>query len=269
MAARTVETLLANVRGVKFTTAPYEVGHHPDATFTRGYIPGRTPHDSSGFYDVGYFAGEKAGIGISFSPDGEFLNPESHYRAKWLDTIAWISEYVSEGNILDVGTGPGHLAYWAERAKPNLRVYGCDVSIPLLTSQYNQNRSKSVSSLAYQLPFQDGAFQGILFSDVLEHVWPHQAVEGIKEAHRVLEDGGYAFIRIPNRNTWTPMAVNDAGHVWLPNISEVRELFSKGGFDPSTIKIMTRGFPSSQLGREIHDVKYPVMGRAILASAKK
>lgn len=269
MVARTVEAFLARARGVKFTTAPPEVGDHPDATFTRGYIPTRQPQSTNGFYDVGYFAGEKAGNGISFSPDGEFLDPLSHYQEKWQDTVSWISALVPDGNILDAGQGPGHFAYWANRMNPKLHVYGCDVALPLLQSEYNQNPSGSVASLAYELPFQNGRFQGVLFSDVLEHVWPQHAVEGVREAHRVLNDGGRIFVRIPNRNTWTPMAVRDEGHVWLPNIAEVKTLLSRGGFEPNSIEITTRGFPFRRLQPGDRDIKGPVMGRAILASARK
>lgn len=269
MAIRSIEAALASVRGVSFTTMPPDVEDHVDNRFTRGYIPDHAPHGTNGFYDVEYFTGEKASNGVSFSPNGEFLDPESHYKEKWQDTVGWISQSVPKGNILDVGQGPGHLAYWAERMNPDLQVYGCDVALPLLQSPNNQNQHYSVASLAYELPFKDGLFQGVLFSDVLEHVWPQQAVEGVREAHRLLDDGGSIFVRIPNRNTWTGMAARDEGHVWLPNLDETKELLVRGGFAPGSIQITTRGFPFARLQPKQRDIKAPLLGRAILASARK
>lgn len=241
-----------------------------EVTFTKGYVPGRKPQDAD-FYAPSYFSGAKHKQGIQFPVNGAFLNPESEYRYKFQDILSWISAYVKEGTVLDVGAGPGHLAYWSKKMEKPLRVIGCDISLSLLQSEYNQNRGQSLSSNPYELPFADGKFQAVLFSDILEHIWPHQAVQSIKEAHRLLGEHGYVFVNIPNRITWSSAAQKDQGHVWLPSIKEAEHLLVLGGFGKNGIKTFSRGFPVSSTFREVtgNDLKLPLFGRSIFTCAKK
>lgn len=240
-----------------------------EGLFTAGMIPGRRVQGE--IYDISYFNGGRRNDGVQFPANGAFLDPESEYRFKFQDIAGWINRYVTGGRILDVGCGPGHLGYWSKKLGFPLSVIGCDISLPLLQSEYNQNPSASIGSSAYQLPFKGGRFSGVLFSDVLEHVLPRQAVGAVQEANRLLQDNGHIFINIPNRQTWSDAARKDQGHVWLPTIKEVRALLAMGGFEPDTIKVFTRGFPSSRPIRRLtgQDLKLPYFGRSIFACAQK
>ncbi|CAN5161817.1 hypothetical protein BH09PAT1_BH09PAT1_6450 [soil metagenome] len=239
--------------------------------FTEGLIPGRVPQSNSDFYDLNYFAGKKANKGIQFPTDGSFLNPESEYQNKFKDLLDWIGMYTSEGVILDVGTGPGHLKYWSDKLSLPYTVIGTDISSSLLHSCYNLNKQASVISNTYQLPFADEKFQAVLFSDILEHIWPEQALLSVKEAHRILQSNNNIFVNIPNRESWSNAALNDEGHVWLPTIDEVSNMLKLGGFDASSINTFTRGFPNSNEFRAEHgyDLKLPEGGRSIFVTAKK
>lgn len=238
-----------------------------DSDFTQGYIEGRTPLTGDSFYDLAYFTGERASQGIQYPHNGEYLNPESEYRYKFQDILSWMGKFVKKGRVLDVGTGPGHLSYWAQKTNAPFVVYGTDISQALLQSKYNQNPKRTLVSQVYELPFRNEVFDGVLFSDVLEHVWPRQAVLAMKEAKRVLKQNAYIFVNIPNRESWNDAARNDQGHVWLPNIKEVLELIRRGGFECEAIQTFTRGFPNSKEYREKHgsDLRLPTSGRSIFA----
>lgn len=241
-----------------------------ESLVTKGLFPGRVPKDV-GSYDLEYFLGKRADEGVPYPTDGSYLDPESEYRYKFQGIISWIERFLGKGSILDVGSGPGHLAYWVNRLSKPYTVVSCDVSEPLLKSEYNQNRSQSVAATATNLPFADSQFQGVLFSDILEHMWPEDALKAVKEANRVLENGGYIFINIPNRNTLSKVAKNDLHHVWLPSIREVKQLLKLGGFRAESAKIFTRGFPFSQTYQKFSslDLELPSFGRTIRAAAQR
>ena len=127
-----------------------------------------------------------------------------------------------------------------------------------------------VSSDSY-LPFISEQFDGILFSDILEHLSPEHAYSAVKDAYRLLKNKGRIFIKVPNRDTWSMADYNDQGHVWLPSLEEVHDLLQIGGFNNETVNTFTRGFPLSQTIRRMvkKDLRFPYFGRAIFATAKK
>lgn len=237
---------------------------------TRGHLPGRSPGNSD-FYDVGYFAGAKRSLGIQFPEDGSYLDPNSQYQNKFKDTLRWIRERVPEGRILDVGSGPTHLTYWARKLKLPLSIISCDVSQPILSWAKEHNEATPVVSNGHQLPFTEDSFDGVLFADVLEHMWPQDAQRATQEALRILNPGGSIFINIPNRVTWNDAAKRDQGHVWLPTVHEMKELLETTGFDPESIHHYTRGFPMTNRVRKVtnRDLKAPMLGRSIFISAQK
>lgn len=238
---------------------------------TKGLLPGRVPKNVRS-YDLAYFLGKRADEGVPYPTDGSYLDPESDYRYKSQDIISWIERFLGKGNILDVGSGPGHLAYWVNRLSKPYKVVSCDVSEPLLKSEYNQNRSQSVIATASELPFASDYFEGILLSDILEHMWPRDALKVVKEVRRVLKEGGYVFVNIPNRCGWnSKIAKNDQHHVWLPSAEEIRQLLKLGDLKPESIKIFTRGFPISQAYQKFmgRDLELPLFGTHIRAAAQK
>ena len=237
---------------------------------TDGVIPGRRP-EGVNFYDVDYFNGGRADKGIQFPRNGSYLDPHSEYEAKFSAILAWINSYIPDGDVLDVGTGPGHLAYWADQLGLPFNVFGCDISHDLLTSRYNLNPKATVVAELHKIPYGSDNFNAVVFSDVLEHVHPNQAVEAVTEGSRVLVPGGHIFMRIPNRDTWTDAAYRDQAHVWLPTPDEVRSLLEISGFEPDSISVFTRGFPDSQKFIEEHGYDHiqPQYGAAICATAMK
>ncbi len=238
-------------------------------SFTKGYIINRTQQPSS-FYNIKYYLGKKREYGIQYSDDGSYLNPHSSTKYKFIDLVNWIQTNINHGKVLDVGSGPGHLNYWAKKLKTGFKVIGCDISKDLINSKYNLNDEYIICS-ATNLTFKDNTFEAIIFSDILEHLLPEEVIASLQEAKRVLKPGGYVFIRIPNRITWNNKTYNDQAHVWLPSIKELQNLLVSSGFSSSSIKHFTRGFPgSSIIFKFFHkDLRLARFGTAINIKAKK
>lgn len=58
----------------------------------------------------------------------------------------------------------------------------------------------------YQLPYADNTFDGVILSEILEHV--EHDVDGLREVYRVLKPGGVVAITVPNANYpfwWDPI----------------------------------------------------------------
>ncbi len=116
--------------------------------------------------------------------------------------------------VLDAGSGFGRHAF--ELARQGYRVAALDVAAPELKStrdtfaamvesgEIAEDRVLGVvCGDATQLPFADGAFDGVVASEVLEHV--PDDVGALAELVRVLRPGGALAVTVPS---WLPEKVN-------------------------------------------------------------
>ena len=92
--------------------------------------------------------------------------------ASWLDQLT-----PTGARILDVGCGDGLLASILLARRPDLQIRGVDV----LPREHTHIPVEIFDGAT--LPFPDGSFDGVLFSDVLHHT--SSAVQLLQEAHRV------------------------------------------------------------------------------------
>ncbi len=130
----------------------------------------------------------------------------------------------------------------------------------------------------YHLPFADSSFDGVILSEILEHV--DNDVAGLKEVYRVLKPGGVAAITVPNANypfLWDPinrtlenvfhtkirrgpLAGIWANHVRLYTIEQLRKAVSSAGFMIEQERAFTHySFPF------IHNLVYG-LGKPLLES---
>ena len=136
--------------------------------------------------------------------------------------------HLSEGkSVLDCGCGPGPLTLgFAELVTPG-RVVGIDIE-PTMIDQANQLASDSgLENLEYQvadiydLPFEDGEFDVVFSSAVIEHL--SDPVRALREMLRVTKSGGIGSVI---RTDWSfPFIVPEC-----PELSRFFELF-EGGFN--------------------------------------
>jgi len=114
----------------------------------------------------------------SHAPRAAYFEQRTHMPEAVLAEYARFFEGCQR--VLDVGCGPNLL-------KPRIPgILGLDIS---------PHAKADVLGMVGQLPFQDGALDGVLAKDVLEHL--HEPWLAVAEFHRVLQPGGKLRVEVP------------------------------------------------------------------------
>ncbi|MBU0662727.1 class I SAM-dependent methyltransferase [Candidatus Micrarchaeota archaeon] len=150
--------------------------------------------------------------------------------------------------VLDVGCGRGELVVRAALAGAKAR--GIDYSDEALKFARSaikkhglQDKAKVMRADAKKLPFDDGEFTKIFFTDVIEHMHDWELREFMREARRVLRTGGEIVIETsPNALLAKPLyfigglvginrgPVNQVVHVNEQTWFSIRRLLKEHGF---------------------------------------
>ena len=141
-----------------------------------------------------------------------FIHPKHLVEAPWHD---WYLDHLRPAHVvLDVGCANG--AHTLRAARACRRVVGCDYDLRQLEVAAATARGAKVTNVHFfawdvtgTLPFTDGAFDAVLFLDVIEHLVPRVGV--LREIHRVLTDDGRLLVSGPNRETRWRQTLREAG----------------------------------------------------------
>lgn len=117
----------------------------------------------------------------------------------YLDTVAKLVAPLELDSLLDVGCGEGHLLAHIRSVKPNARCEAVDTSarmIELAQSSY-PDMSFRVAS-AYELPYDDGAFDLVVATDLLQLLADPQ--RALREMVRVSRR--YVLLSVPREPMW-------------------------------------------------------------------
>ena len=130
--------------------------------------------------------------------------------------------------ILDLATGVGAMAGRILEQVPRVRLFGVDLRLSQLgSSKRNHPQATYVNADGGRLPFQDGAFDRIHCSWLLEHVPDPLPI--LRECHRVLREGGVChFIEVDN-STFR-VVPHDADIQWA--MDSLNRAQQQGGGDP-------------------------------------
>lgn len=98
--------------------------------------------------------------------------------------------------VMEVGCGVGRQSRTLKKLRPDLQVFGCDLSQLAISEarKYNDEVEYEVSDAA-RLPYSDASFDAVMLFDVLEHVPDVEAV--VREVARVLKPEGLFHGYIP------------------------------------------------------------------------
>jgi ubiquinone/menaquinone biosynthesis C-methylase UbiE len=121
------------------------------------------------------------------------------YYSQVADEI--LSEF-KKGIILDLGTGPGYLPIEIVRRAPGVKIVGVDLSRNLIQmARANAVKAGFVRQLSFEvgnsagLHFAEASFDMVISTGMLHSLKNPVAV--LKEIHRVLKNGGEAWIYDP------------------------------------------------------------------------
>jgi SAM-dependent methyltransferase len=102
--------------------------------------------------------------------------------------------FARDAEILDVGCGSAWLAEHFERYT------GVDSSPEAVEAAAAGGRSVKLADADERLPFEDSSFDGVILSDVLEHV--SDPVSVVAEVRRVLRPRGRVYASSPDAQRW-------------------------------------------------------------------
>jgi SAM-dependent methyltransferase len=116
--------------------------------------------------------------------------------------------------VLDFGCGNGDLV--TELTALGYDAFGCDVSPTWMDNpSASPDRFSLIGLGPYRLPYEDGSFEVVVSTSVLEHA--RNKEECLREIHRVLKVGGHAMHLFPSKwyLPWEPhMLVPLANFLW-------------------------------------------------------
>ncbi|MEX2196740.1 MAG: bifunctional glycosyltransferase/class I SAM-dependent methyltransferase [Thermoleophilaceae bacterium] len=203
------------------------------------------------------------------SDGGSFERNDARWRAKWLDREAAASRAAGVGDadkgesyfefdrpelrslvpaaarrVLDVGCGAGALgaALKRERDVEVIGLEGFEDAAARARGRLDGALCMDLDGVE-ELPFERGAFDAIVFGDVLEHLRdPHRLLRALRP---YLAPGGVIVCSIPNVRHWTvlfPLLVQDrwryedAGlldrtHIHFFTLEEIGHMLDETGFE--------------------------------------
>ena len=120
-------------------------------------------------------------------------------RGLYQRVIGDIAPVLSEGKVLDAGTGPGTLAREIARRQPRLQVYGIDLSEDMIRLARAHAKREQLEKRVHfdtgnvaQLPYPDHSFD-LVVSTISMHHW-YELEQPLRELYRVLRPGGRLWI---------------------------------------------------------------------------
>jgi SAM-dependent methyltransferase len=140
------------------------------------------------------------------------IHPKHLVDDPWHDW--YVQHLAATHTVLDVGCSNGaHLARAATRCRS---IVGMDYDLQQLPVAARTIRERGLGNarvfawdITGTFPFADGAFDVVLFLDVIEHLVPRVGV--LREIHRVLKDDGRLLVSGPNRETRWRQTLREAG----------------------------------------------------------
>ena len=115
-------------------------------------------------------------------------------KAKKIESILKHYTHIKNANLLDIGTGSGHIA------KKFSELGAKVVSIDLHDLRQEQDGYQFIQVKDQDLPFNDSYFDIVITNHVIEHVEDQQ--KHLDEIYRVLKPSGVCYLATPSKYTF-------------------------------------------------------------------
>ncbi len=172
------------------------------------------------------------------------IHPKHFLQTAWQH---WYLPYIDRrATVLDIGCANGmHTLTCAAHCQT---IYGFDYNPQQLAIARSKAAEAGLTNVQFaegnvetHWEFAGGAFDTVLFLDVLEHLNERDSV--MQEVHRVLKPGGQLLLSIPQRDTrWKQLRASvglptyaDPDHKFEYTRRDVEEMLAHNGFAPQEI----------------------------------
>ncbi len=133
---------------------------------------------------------------------GPFTTYFSVSEERYAHTFAAARAVLPKGaRLLDVGNAPGHCAIGLVRLGHSVK--GLNLSPSWLSTYPSEAWARAFDAVSHDvekspLPFGEATFDGVVFTEVLEHIATRDPVWVLSELRRVLKPGGVVLFSTPN-----------------------------------------------------------------------
>ena len=150
------------------------------------------------------------------------------------------------GRVLDIGCGAGNMPKAIKHYRPDLEVWGADLSYQAIkVAKQTDDGAKFVPGAGEHLPFEDGFFDAVTMFDVLEH-FPEPGVT-LAEIRRVVRTSGIFHLFLPlEKQPYTIYALlyrlgwkakeEHCGHVQFYSDEQGRQDLKDAGFEVASTR---------------------------------
>lgn len=122
-----------------------------------------------------------------------------YYDGRWVDVARRIIERYdlpAGGNFLDVGCAKGFLLHDLKTIRPDLNVFGVDISSYALETAIPTVRDSITLGNCSRLPFQDNFFDAVVNINTIHNLNYLGCINAIRELNRVSKDNKSIFIQV-------------------------------------------------------------------------
>lgn len=165
----------------------------------------------------------------------ENINTEAHWSGVYCPDFSFdgeatyrhIAQHVEElpGVLVDIGCGNGEGIRVISETRPRLKFIGVDFSQEGIDRANKElpHLGLFIQREANDTGIRDGIADTVVSSETLEHVENPESV--VKEAFRILRDGGLCLVTTPWRNN-----IPSDEHIWSFEYEDIRGFFERAGF---------------------------------------
>jgi 2-polyprenyl-3-methyl-5-hydroxy-6-metoxy-1,4-benzoquinol methylase len=126
--------------------------------------------------------------------DNKYKTSNERIQPFKLKLLGMCARNHKKGLVLDIGCGTGIIS--KKMNAEGLQPIGLDISEFALIKYHKRNLKGIIADLESCIPFDDGLFDKIWISEVIEHVRNYENL--ISEIYRVLKPGGILYLTTPN-----------------------------------------------------------------------